>query len=65
MEWVKEFQKFNYICSVSKFSKLANKLDKKQGVSKAGANALAAYIGREKYGKKKFQQMAVAGKKKK
>lgn len=50
---------------MSKFSKLANKLDKKQGVSKAGANALAAYIGREKYGKKKFQQMAVAGKKKK
>lgn len=44
---------------------LAAKLDKKKGVSKEGANALAAFIGRKKYGKEKFQAMAVAGKKKK
>jgi hypothetical protein len=50
---------------MSRFSKLATKLDKKTGVTKEGAKALAAVIGREKYGKKKFQQMAIAGKKKK
>lgn len=50
---------------MGKFQELAKKLDKKKGVSKEGANALAAYIGREKYGKSKFQKMAVAGKKKK
>lgn len=50
---------------MSKFTQLAAKLDKKKGISKEGANALAASIGREKYGKAKFQKMAVAGKKKK
>jgi len=50
---------------MSKFKELAKKLDKKKGVSKEGANALAAYIGRKKYGKEQFAKMAVAGKKKK
>jgi hypothetical protein len=39
----------------------------KAAVAAKGASnpaALAAYIGRKKYGKKKFQAMAVAGKKK-
>ena len=32
---------------------------------KTGSKALAAYIGRKKYGKKKFQQLANLGKKRK
>lgn len=50
---------------MGKFEKLVNKLDKKKGVSKEGATALAAYIGRNKYGKEQFQKMAKAGKNKK
>jgi hypothetical protein len=50
---------------MSKFSELSNKIQKKQGVSKKSADAITAAIGREKYGKKKFQQMAMAGKNKK
>ena len=50
---------------MSKFTQLASKLDKKKGVSTEGSKALAAYIGRKKYGKTQFQKMAVAGKKKK
>ena len=50
---------------MSKFSTLSNKLQQKQNISKESANALAATIGRKKYGAKKFQQMAAAGKKKK
>jgi hypothetical protein len=34
-------------------------------VKKTGSKALAAWIGRKKYGKKKFQQLASAGKKRK
>ena len=60
--WATEYLKFN---NMSKFTKLANKLDKKKGISKEGANALAAFIGRKKYGKEQFQKMAIAGKKKK
>jgi hypothetical protein len=41
----------------SKFAKLVNKL-KGEGKSENSANAIAASIGREKYGKTKFQQMA-------
>jgi len=41
---------------MSRFSKLANKV---------GSKGLAAYIGRKKYGKKKFQEMAEKGRKKK
>jgi hypothetical protein len=50
---------------MSKFTKLASKLDKKKGVSKEGADALAAFIGRKKYGKEQFTKMAVVAKKKK
>ena len=50
---------------MSKFSKLSEKIEKKQGIGSKRADAIAAFIGREKYGKKKFQAMAVAGKKKK
>lgn len=50
---------------MSKFSQLSNKIQKKQGISKKSADAITASIGREKYGKKKFQEMAAAGKKKK
>jgi hypothetical protein len=50
---------------MSKFSELSNKIQKKQGVSKKSADAITATIGRAKYGKKKFQEMAAAGKKKK
>lgn len=40
----------------TKFNKLAKKV---------GSKALAAYIGRKKYGKTKFAKMAKAGRKKK
>ena len=59
------FQKFNYICIMGKFEKLSSSIQKKEGLSKKSANAIAAAAGRKKYGKEKFQQMAVAGKKKK
>ncbi len=41
---------------MSRFSKLSHKL---------GSARLAAYIGRKKYGKKRFQAMAARGRKKK
>ena len=50
---------------MSKFSKLYEKIQKKQGISQKRADAITASIGREKYGAKKFQKMAIAGKKKK
>lgn len=50
---------------MSKFETLSSRIQQKQGMSKSRANAITAAIGRKKYGKKKFQQMAVAGKKKK
>lgn len=50
---------------MSKFTQLAAKLDKKKGISKESANAIAATIGRKKYGKEQFAKMAIAGKKKK
>lgn len=43
------------------FSKLQGQLAKKPGITNPGA--LAAKIGRAKYGKKKFQAAAAAGKK--
>ncbi len=42
--------------SGTRFKKLAEE---------TGSKALAAYIGRKKYGKKKFQELAEEGKKKK
>jgi hypothetical protein len=50
---------------MSKFSTLSNKIQKKQGISSKRADAIVASIGRKKYGKKKFQELAFAGKKKK
>ena len=35
----------------------------KELVKKTGSKALAAYIGRKKYGKKKFQKLATKGRK--
>lgn len=49
---------------MSKFSKLSEKIQKKQGISSERANAITASIGRKKYGKSQFQKMAAAGKKK-
>jgi len=46
-----------------RFASLKAKLAKKKGVRTP--ERLAAWIGRRKYGSKKFQKMAVAGKKKK
>ena len=50
---------------MGKFQKLSASIQKKQGIGEEGANAIAATIGRNKYGKAKFQQMANAGKNKK
>jgi hypothetical protein len=50
---------------MSKFSKLSEKIEKKQGISSKRADAIVASIGRKKYGKAAFQKMAVAGKNKK
>ena len=46
-----------------RFAKMVNKL-KGQGKSEDSAKAIAASIGRKKYGASKFQAMAAAGKKK-
>ena len=45
-----------------RFAKLKKKLGK-QGVSNPGA--LAAHIGRKKHGKKKFQELAAKGRRRK
>lgn len=47
----------------SKFKKLEKKIAKNKNVTDPAA--VAATIGREKYGKEQFQKMAAAGKKKK
>ncbi len=46
-----------------RFAKMVNKM-KGDGKSEESAKAIAASIGRKKYGKSKFQEMAAAGKKK-
>ena len=43
-----------------RFKKLTNELSTKKGVTDPAG--LAAFIGRKKFGKKKFQQLAKAGK---
>ena len=43
-----------------RFAALKNQLAKKSGVTNPGA--LAAYIGRKKFGKAKFQKLAAKGK---
>jgi len=53
-----------------RFARLVGKLKAKKGRSRTGKSrkvrtpkALAAWIGRKKYGKKRFQKMAAAGRK--
>lgn len=46
------------MASGDKFKALVKKLEKEGNYDPA---ALAAYIGRKKYGKKKFQEMAAKG----
>jgi hypothetical protein len=46
-----------------RFAKMVNKM-KGEGKSEESAKAIAASIGRKKYGKSKFQEMAAVGKKK-
>ena len=55
----------------TRFAKLTRKLARKRGKTRTGKSrkvtnpkALAAWIGRKKYGKKRFQAMAVRGRKK-
>ncbi len=50
---------------MSKFSKLSGKIQRKEGYSKERADAIAYSAGVKKYGKKKMQQKAQAGKHKK
>lgn len=50
---------------MSKFKQLSEKIQKKQNISEKRANAIAATIGREKYGKAGMAKKAAAGKKKK
>jgi hypothetical protein len=45
--------------SGARFKALKKKLGKRKGVTNPGG--LAAYIGRKKYGKKKFAKLSVAG----
>ena len=45
-----------------RFAKMVNKM-KSEGKSEESAKAIAASVGRKKYGKSKFQEMASAGKK--
>ena len=47
-----------------RFQKLTNKLEK-EGKSKESAKAIAASIGRKKYGAKKMFEMAAKGRKRK
>lgn len=49
---------------MTKFEKLSSSIQKKQGLSKAAANAIAAAVGRKKYGNVEFQKKAAKGKKK-
>lgn len=44
-----------------RFARLKRRLSKRKGVRTPGA--LAAWIGRRKYGKKRFQKMAAKGRK--
>lgn len=50
---------------MGKFQELSQKIQKKQGISSERANAIAASIGRNKYGKEVFSKMAAAGRRKK
>ena len=47
--------------SGERFEQLTQSLMKKRGLSRERAKRLAAWIGRKKYGKARFQKMAAAG----
>jgi len=49
--------------SGKRFKSLVKQLKKRKGIKNPAA--LAAYIGRKKYGKARFQRMALAGRKRK
>lgn len=48
--------------SGKRFKALTSKIEKKEGYGEDRAKAIAAAIGRKKYGKAKFQKLAAAGK---
>lgn len=50
--------------SGGRFRKLSDSIQSKEGVSKQSADAIAASIGRKKYGAKKMANMAAKGRKK-
>ena len=50
--------------SGKRFSQLSNSIQSKEGVSKASADAIAASIGRKKYGASRMASMAAKGRKK-
>lgn len=54
-------EKVGKLGSGKRFAKLEHELSKGHGAHDPGA--IAAYIGRKKYGNKKFQKLAEAGRK--
>lgn len=46
------------------FKKLANKIKRKEGISKDRAKAIAAVVGRKKFGAKVMAKKAAAGRRK-
>lgn len=50
--------------SGKRFDQLSNSIQQKQGVSKQSADAIAASIGRKKYGASRMASMAAKGRKK-
>lgn len=50
--------------SGGRFKQLSDSISKKEGVSKQSADAIAASIGRKKYGAGKMASMAAKGRKK-
>ncbi|MDE2102957.1 MAG: hypothetical protein KGL39_37280 [Patescibacteria group bacterium] len=49
--------------SGKRFSSLSNSIEKREGYSPERAHAIAASIGRKKYGAKKMAKMSAAGRK--
>lgn len=45
-----------------RFATLSSKIQQKEGLSKKAADAIAATVGRKKYGAKKFAQLSRKGK---
>jgi hypothetical protein len=48
--------------SGKRFAAVTDSIEKREGLSSDHAKAVAAAIGREKYGKKKFEELAEKGK---